>query len=44
MLQIKTFELPAQESAANEFLKTHKPMGELARMWASGSSASLKWR
>jgi hypothetical protein len=32
MLQIKTFELPSEEAPANEFLKTHKPMGEIARM------------
>jgi hypothetical protein len=32
MLQVKTFALPAEETAANEFLKTHKPMDEIARM------------
>jgi hypothetical protein len=25
MLQVKTFSLPSEEAAANEFLKTHKP-------------------
>jgi hypothetical protein len=32
MLQIKTFKLPDEETAANEFLATHKPFGEIARM------------
>lgn len=32
MLQIKTFALPGEENEANEFLKTHKPNGEIARM------------
>jgi hypothetical protein len=31
MLQIATFQLPDQQDQANEFLKTHKPMGEIAR-------------
>jgi hypothetical protein len=30
MLQIKTFALPAEEAAANEFLKTHKPLGDIS--------------
>ena len=29
MLQIKTFELPNDEDKANEFLKTHKPIGNI---------------
>src|SRR4051794_24352987 len=29
MLQIKTFVLPDEEDAANEFLKTHKPLGNI---------------
>jgi hypothetical protein len=32
MLQIKTFELPAEEDKANAFLALHKPVGEIARM------------
>jgi hypothetical protein len=30
MLQIKTFALPGEEAAANEFLKTHKPAGDIS--------------
>lgn len=31
-LQVKTFLLPAAENEANDFLKAHRPMGEIARM------------
>jgi hypothetical protein len=30
MLQIKTFSLPSEETAANDFLKTHKPVGDIS--------------
>lgn len=29
MLQVKSFALPAEEGKANEFLKTHKPVGNI---------------
>jgi hypothetical protein len=32
MLQIATFAIPAEQEKANEFLRTHKPEGEIARM------------
>jgi len=32
MLQIATFTLPTETDKANDFLRTHKPFGEIARM------------
>jgi hypothetical protein len=29
MLQVKTFLVPSEQDSANEFLKTHKPMGQV---------------
>lgn len=30
MLQIKTFALPAEETAANDFIRLHKPVGDIS--------------